>query len=134
MTRAFIDTNVILYLFSDDEGKQARARDVLDGEGVISVQVLNEIASVCRRKMGLNWAETVEIIDTLKSVCKVVSLDLALHEKGLELAQNHGFSVYDSMIWAAAIANGCPILFSEDMQHGQEIKGTRLINPFLGRD
>jgi len=52
---AFFDTNVLLYLLSEDAAKADRAEDLLAGGGVISVQVLNELAAVTSRKLGLAW-------------------------------------------------------------------------------
>ena len=54
------------------------------------------------------------------------------HELGLDIAERFGFSLYDSMIVSSALQFGCTILYSEDMQHGQEIDGQLVItNPFL---
>jgi predicted nucleic acid-binding protein len=51
----------------------------------------------------------------------------------VDIAERYGFSVYDSMIIAAAKGAGCTTLFSEDLQHRQVIDGTLTIrNPFLG--
>ena len=48
----FLDTNVILYLLSGDTPNADRAQALLDAGGAISVQFLNEFASVTRRKLG----------------------------------------------------------------------------------
>jgi predicted nucleic acid-binding protein len=38
------------------------------------------------------------------------------------------------MIVSSALQSGCSVLYSEDMQHGQEINDQLVvINPFLGR-
>ena len=50
--------------------------------------------------------------------------------RGLDLAARYGFSVYDSMIIAAAFLAGCEILYSEDWQDGQRIDGVLISNPF----
>lgn len=57
MSTAFIDSNVILYLLSGNPAKADRAEALLDEGGAISVQVLNEIVSVCLRKLKMPWGE-----------------------------------------------------------------------------
>ncbi len=39
-------------------------------------------------------------------------------------------SSYDSLIVAAALDAGCKTLYSEDLQHGQQIEGVTVTNPF----
>jgi predicted nucleic acid-binding protein len=50
---SFFDSNVVLYLLSGDAAKADRAEALLEAGGVISVQVLNEVTSVCRRKLKM---------------------------------------------------------------------------------
>lgn len=131
MPASFIDTNVLIYLAGRDSFKAERAEGLLREGGVISVQVLNEMANVMRRKLGCSWDETTEYLSTLRQLLKVVSLDEAVHDQGMRVGARYGFSVYDSMIVGAALAAGCQTLWSEDMQHGQIIDGRLHIrNPF----
>jgi predicted nucleic acid-binding protein len=56
------------------------------------------------------------------------------HERGLEIVERYGYSLYDSMIVAAALLAECRIAYSEDLQHGQVIdKRLTVINPFVGK-
>jgi predicted nucleic acid-binding protein len=55
MPGSFIDANVLVYLASSDETKAARAEDIIAKGGMISVQVLNEVANVARREMQMSW-------------------------------------------------------------------------------
>ena len=99
--------------------------------GDISVQVLNEISSVARRKMGMSWEETHAFLDTVRSLLTVHSLTVKTHEAGLDLAQRYGLSIFDAMIAASALQAGCSTLWSEDMQHGMSLDaGLRVVNPF----
>ena len=127
----FFDTNVLLYLLSADATKANRAEQVLSGGGRISVQVLNEFASVAWRRFGMSFAETREILDVIRSICAVEPLTVQTHERGLAIGERYGFSVYDSTVIASALLADCGILLSEDLQHGQMINGTLTIqNPF----
>jgi predicted nucleic acid-binding protein len=129
--KAFIDSNVILYLLSKDAKKADTAEAVLRAGGTISVQVLNEIANVARRKIGMSWAETDQFLASIRSLCPVESLTVETHDRGRDVAERYGLSVYDSMIVAAALLAGCTILYSEDMQDGLVAdKQLRVANPF----
>ena len=92
-TDAFFDTNVLLYLLSEDAAKADRAEDLLADGGVISVQVLNEFAAVASRKLGLAWPEIREVLGTAQALCRVEPLTMATHERGLAIAERYGFSV-----------------------------------------
>jgi predicted nucleic acid-binding protein len=131
MPASFFDTNVLLYIASGDATKADRAEAAVATGGAISVQVLNEITSVARRKMQMSWAETYAFLNMLRGLLTVHPLTVETHETGLSLAERYGFSTYDAMIVAAALQAGCDTLWSEDMQHGMALEeGLRIINPF----
>ena len=130
-SKAFFDTNVLLYLLSGDEARADRAEETIAGGGIVSVQVLNEFASVAARKLGMSWVDIQEILSQVRAVCPVEPITLEVHDRGLQLVERYGFSVYDAMIVAAALLAGCTILYSEDMQDGQVIDGQLTVrNPF----
>ncbi len=127
----FFDTNVLLYLLSGDDAKADCAEEALASGGVISVQVLNEFASVAARKLKMSMAEIREVLTTIRAVCKVVPISEETHDKGLELSERYELSIYDAMIVSSALLAGCKALLSEDMQDGQVIDGSLEIrNPF----
>ncbi len=131
MPGSFFDTNVLVYIASDDTAKADRAEAAIAGGGTISVQVLNELANVARRKMRMTWTETNAFLNTLRSLLTVHPLTLEIHETGLALAQRYGLSTYDAMIAASALHAGCNTLWSEDMQHGLVVEDSlRIVNPF----
>lgn len=130
MAKPFIDSNVVLYLFSSDKVKADRAESLLQSGGLISVQVLNEVASVCLRKLKMTWEEIDTVLETLKSTCEVLPVTLASHEKAVVLAQRYQLSLYDANIVANAILAGVKTLLSEDMQSGMLMDGVTVVNPF----
>ncbi|MGD9537439.1 MAG: PIN domain-containing protein [Alphaproteobacteria bacterium] len=135
MPASFIDTNVLVYVASGDAGKADRAEAVIAGGGTISVQVLNELANVARRKMRLSWTDTHALLSTLRGLLTVHPLTVETHETGLELAERYDLSIYDAMIAASVLHAGCDTLWSEDMQHGMTLaEGLRIANPFLEAD
>ncbi|BBK35370.1 ribonuclease VapC [Allostella sp. ATCC 35155] len=129
-TVCFFDTNVLLYLISPDVRKAAQAEALMLDGGLVSVQVLNEFASVGTRKAGLSWTEIREVLELLRRFLLVVPVDLDIHLRALDLAERYRLSFYDAAIVAAAAQCGCSILWSEDMQSGQSFGDLRIENPF----
>ena len=130
MAKPFIDSNVVLYLFSSDTVKADRAESLLQSGGLISVQVLNEVASVCLRKLKMTWEDVDAVLETLKSTCEVLPVTLASHEKAVGLAKRFQISLYDANIAATAILCGADTLFSEDLQNGMSMESVTVVNPF----
>ena len=132
MAGSFVDTNVLVYIASGDTAKADRAESVVAHGGTISVQVLNELANVARRKMSMSWADTRVFLNTLRDLLTIEPLSLDVHETGLRLAERYQLSVYDAMIVASALHAGCDTLLSEDLQHGMALdEGLRIVNPFI---
>ena len=96
--RPFFDTNVLLYLLSEDSRKADRAEAIIATGGIISVQVLNEFASVASRKLKMTYAEIRDALLTVRAVCQTQAVTINTHELGLDIAERFGFSLYDSMI------------------------------------
>lgn len=127
----FFDTNVLLYLLSADQDKADRAEAALAAGGSVSVQVLNEFASVASRKLGMPIPEIREALAAIRAVCRVEPVSEDTHDLGLKVAERYGLSVYDSMIVASALLAGCKSLLTEDMQDGRTFDGRlKVRNPF----
>ncbi|MGL6109738.1 MAG: PIN domain-containing protein [Rubrivivax sp.] len=127
----FFDTNVVLYLLSEDPAKADRAEELLAIGGTISVQVLNEFVAVASRKLRMSWIEIREVLAQVRAVCAVEPVTIATHERALRLAERYGISIYDALIVSAALLANCKTLHSEDMQDGQVIERQLTIrNPF----
>lgn len=71
MPVSFFDSNILVYLASGDAAKADRAEAAIAGGGSISVQVLNELANVARRKMQMSWDETHAFLNTLRGLLTV---------------------------------------------------------------
>ena len=128
---AFFDTSVILYLLSHDEAKADRVEVLLPRKGIISVRVLNEIASVALRKHALSFIELRNFLSAAREFCAEIPVTIETHELGLKIAERYGFGLYDSMNVASALVSGCRVLYSEDLQDGQLIeKSLKVVNPF----
>ena len=131
MPGSFFDTNALLYLASGDPAKAERAEELIGAGGTISVQVLNEITNVARRKMGMSWTETHAFLSAMRGLLTVQPLTIEIHETGLALAERYGLSTWDAMIAASALHADCDTLRCEDMQDGLVLDGQlRILNPF----
>ena len=136
--KIFLDTNVLIYWV--DAGPRAdQVERLLEGDAVISVQVLNEFANVLRKKRNLPLTAISELVETLLHTCEVSDLTVRIHQAALELAGRYKLSIYDANILAAAAEMGCAVVYSEDMQHGMSVKVPKSLgggalsikNPFL---
>lgn len=99
--------------------------------GTISVQVLNEVTSVCHRKLNMDWLEIEAVLQAIKASLDVVPLTEQSHTKAVEIAKRFQLLFYDAHICAAAIIAGATELLSEDMQDGLRVDGLVIKNPFL---
>jgi predicted nucleic acid-binding protein len=129
--KPFIDTNVVLYAFSQDDTRSQVAETLLASGGALSVQVLNEFVAVARRKLDKSWAEVRRGLDILRVFCpEPVPLTVETHQRAVQIAERYGYSIFDSLIIAAALHAGASTLYTEDMRDGQAIDGLTIRNPF----
>jgi predicted nucleic acid-binding protein len=131
--KVFLDTNVLVYAVAANDPRSKRAEELLLAGGTLSAQMLNEFASVARRKLSMSWPEVKEALDAFRVLCAdPVPLTIELHEAALKIAERQGYSIYDALVVAAALESGCNVLYSEDLRDGQQIDGRLTIrNPFV---
>ncbi len=130
--RAFFDTNVLVYAIGEQDARTPTAEALLSRGGLISVQVLNELASVAVRKLRMSWPDVAEALEAIRILCPdPVPITVEVHDAALRLAGQYGFHIYDALIVAAALDADCATLYTEDLQSGQVIDGRLTIhNPF----
>jgi len=130
-----IDTNIAVYALSDGPKCDA-ALLVLQAGPTISVQILNEFTNVSLRKRRLPWAEIEEALVIIQSlITSARAIDLEVHRTGRDIARRYKLGFYDSLVIAAALLDGCDVLYSEDMQHGLIIDDRlTILNPFLSME
>ena len=129
--KRFLDTSILVYAQTTDRRKD-RAIDLIAEGGVISVQVLNEFASVLRRKLGSDWPQTQQALDDVRAALEpALPILLADHDAAIQIARQHGIAIYDAMIIAVALRAGCDDLLTEDLQHGRHFGALRVVNPFI---
>ncbi|MDB5352499.1 MAG: hypothetical protein JWN86_3746 [Planctomycetota bacterium] len=137
---AIVDTNIVIYAYDPEDARKHQAAKSLlaslSGRGrlIFSAQVFNEFSSLTmkpRRAHPLSPLEVVEILRELAAIAEVVSITPAMTFLALDAMPRHGFSFWDALIWAAAKENGVATVYTEDFQHGRDVEGVRIVNPFL---
>jgi len=129
----FFDSNVLLYVASPLDARADRAERIVSGGGAVSVQVLNEVTHVARRKFVMDWFEIEQFLTGLRAFVTVHDLTLLTHAEAMRLVRSFRLAWYDALTVAAALLAGCDRLLTEDMHHGLVIDDRlRIENPFLG--
>ena len=131
----FLDTNILVYsVDKKNPSKQVLAREIVvdainGGDYMISAQVLNEFSNVALLKLQMTVAEVGKFVSMFKQM-NVVSLDFKWTERALEIKGRYGIQFFDSLLLAAAEANGCDEIYTEDLSDGQVYCGIKAVNPF----
>ena len=131
-TGGFLDTNVLVYAVGADGPRKHQAKALLGAlsEITVSAQVISEFTHVCVRKHILTPEATRRAARLYLNQFRLVPISEAVLRRGLDLHERYGYSWWDSLILSAALEARCTVLYSEDMQHGQEVEGLRIENPF----
>jgi predicted nucleic acid-binding protein len=134
----FIDTHIFIYSFDNNQPeKKSRSEEIIraalqTGSGIISTQVVQEFLNVATQKFTVNIKSKdarLFLRFVLNPLCQVYP-DFEMYDNCLEIRSETGYSFYDSLILTAAIKAGCKILYSEDFQDGQDIRGVKIVNPY----
>ena len=134
--KCFLDTNILVYMESPKEAeKQHKARQLFNrltsnGLSVISTQCLQEFYNVTTKRLFLDRLEMKELIHTFEYALEIVQVTPQLIEDAIDINIETQFSFWDSLIIAAAIYADCDILYSEDLNNGQIVRGVTIKNPF----
>ena len=136
---SFIDTNVFIYLFDETSADKRRIAEQLirqsleNGSGCISYQVVQETINIVTGKLKASPEEARQLLDNILEPLWRVNPSRALFRRGLEIQARYKFGFYDSLIIAAALDAGCRTLYTEDLQHEQQIEDLTIVNPFQTR-
>lgn len=136
--RFFLDTNIFAYAFDAKAPAKAKRaarliRQAADtGKGIVSYQVVQEFFNVAFRRFPqpMNVAEAEQYLITVFRPLLAIHSSPALYVEALRVSGRYCLSWYDSLVVAAALQAQCSTLYSEDLQHGQELEGLRIENPF----
>lgn len=133
----FVDTNVLIYAHD----REAREKHVVAAQllkelwssrtGVTSTQVLQEFYVSATRKIPVPLSRSLarDVVEQY-SAWPIVEIDVQTICRASEIEERHQLSFWDALIVAAAVRSGAATLLTEDLNHGQEIEGVRIENPF----
>lgn len=132
----FLDTNILLYSISRGSAEVAKrdtALELLDNvENALSTQVLQEFyvqATRASKSDPISHEIAVALIEGWTRF-RIQEISLSVVQGALDIRKRFGFSYWDSAIVSAAKTIGCANLYTEDLQHGREIDGVKIVNPF----
>jgi predicted nucleic acid-binding protein len=111
--------------------KRAIAKNILSENPRISTQVISEFINVARRQLQIPKAELIDYCAHLMKDCQIDSVSCSTLFAAGVLVKKYDFQIFDSIIVAAALEANCTLLYSEDMQHGLNVNGMTIVNPFL---
>jgi predicted nucleic acid-binding protein len=130
-----LDTNVLVYAFSNagrDAVKARIAREWINREDWgVTVQVLQEFyVNAIRAPHQIGHDEAIAMIEEIASSRPVIGTDIALMRLALQIKRRYGIAYWDAAVVAGARRLGAAVLVSEDLSHGQDYGGVRVLNPF----
>lgn len=133
--KVFVDTNVFLYTIdTTSTTKKNKARHLVEdcknsGLGVVSTQVINEFAVNAMSKYGFSPSEARRYLRLFEHF-EVVTHSVDFAKQGLEICESVQLNYWDAILIAAALSANCSVLYTEDLNHGQNIQGIKIIDPF----
>ena len=135
---SFVDTNVLVYAFDKSSSPKKRIaqrlmNELMDEDRLrLSTQVLQELFVTLTRKVSKPCTsdEALAVLEDL-TAWPLMVVDYAAIRAAIDLTDRTKLSFRDALVVVAAARTGASVLFTEDLNHGQEILGVRISNPFL---
>lgn len=132
--RIFIDTNLFIYAFDKLDLKKNKKvinffKSIREDDTHISIQIIKEFSNVNIKKFKVSEEILFKRLTIFRSFI-ISDTTVEVMEKAISLCYLYKLQYYDSLIIAAALAQNCNILYSEDLNNGQSIEGLQIINPF----
>ncbi len=136
MPRIFLDSNILVYAATEQDMRKKRIAAVIlehvkeSSTGVISLQVLRELANALFRKSDYTSAEIQGIVETFHEMFPCVTDSFDLQLRAMAIKSKYDLQFYDALIMATAKAAGCDMVYSEDMGDGVVYDGITVKDPF----
>ncbi len=130
-----LDTNILVYAFSSSTRDAAKARIarqwIAREDWGVTVQVLQEFyVNAVRAPNQLGHDDVLAMIEEITDSRPVGVIDLPLMRHALQLKNRYQIAYWDAAVIAGARRLGASVLVSEDLSHGQDYGGVRVLNPF----
>jgi predicted nucleic acid-binding protein len=133
--KVFFDTNVLIYMYGGaDMDKQTRAKELFrqytgSGRMLLSTQVVQEFYAVGRRKLGMPLGKLRDVAAGLLDL-PLVTVRPSHILSAMQVEERYGVSFWDALILAAAESGGAEVLYTEDLNDGQQYGTVLVRNPF----
>ena len=134
--KIFFDTNILVYSVDENDlqKKEIASQLLTDASssktGIISTQSLQEFYNVAVKKLKLSKQIAKEYVELFSSQLTVRQVTVPLILNAIDISIKNKLSFWDSLILSSANNNGCIIVYSEDLNNGQIVGGTKILNPF----
>ncbi|MCQ2061608.1 MAG: PIN domain-containing protein [Fibrobacter sp.] len=134
--RVFLDTNILVYgVDENNPEKQIVARNIINElsslrRGFVSTQVLQEFYNVLAKKMKCPRHRAKAFVELVANSLHVHCNSVGDILKAIDISNKNQFSFWDSLILSSAMAEGCTVLLTEDLNAGQIVNEMAIINPF----
>ncbi|HFE63605.1 twitching motility protein PilT [candidate division KSB1 bacterium 4484_188] len=132
--KIFLDTNLLVYsMDQNDPRKKEQSREVLrtirdEYRGVISTQVMQEFYVAATRKLGVDPLLAKNIIQQFENF-EVVIISPEIIYEAIDCSMISQLSFWDALIIVSAERAKCREIWTEDLNHGQIIRGVKVVNP-----
>lgn len=132
--KAFFDTNVLLYLHDRDLRKRAIATELFERYTtsdlmLLSTQVVQEFYAVGSKKLGMARPRLTEVVARLLDIPLIV-VGPAQILSAIQIEERYNISFWDALILASAESGGAEVVFTEDLNDGQQYGSVTVKNPF----
>ena len=134
--KIFFDTNILVYSVDENDlqKKEIASQILTDASnsktGIISTQSLQEFYNVAVKKLKLSKQIAKEYVELFSNQLTVRQVTVSLILNAIDISIKNKLSFWDSLILSSANDNGCIIVYSEDLNNGQIVGGTKILNPF----
>jgi predicted nucleic acid-binding protein len=136
MSKIFVDTNILVSsLYNPDSSLKKKARlhlKELEGRnhGVISTQVVQEFYVVATKKLGIEALLAKQIVQRFENF-EIVTISPSMIYAAIDCSITAQISFWDALIVISAEISKCQVIWTEDLNPGQLIRGVRILNPLL---
>jgi len=134
MSKIFIDTNILVYAMDNhDRDKQLTCRLKIkeaaeNNLSVISTQVIQEFYVTATKKLGADPLRVKDLIHSFQNF-EIITISTDMINEAIDCSILNRLSFWDSLIVTAAEQGKCQYLWTEDLTHGQLIRGVQVVNP-----
>lgn len=133
--RITIDTNILIYSIDADAGDRHELSrqfvdDAVDKNCVLTLQALSEFYWAVTRKEKMSREDAKAQVVDWQWLFPIIVAQTSTLTMAMQAVTSHRLAFWDAIMWATARQNSVDVLYSEDFQHGQNIGGVSVQNPF----